>query len=305
LKILLTGGNGFVAGYAAKELTAAGHNVVLSDHSFKEQDSDGIERIPADLVKQDAVESLVSKTSPDACIHLGGITSVVTANKDPVAVFNVNVTGTAILLEAFRKHRPDARILFVSTAHVYGQHEGDVPLKESAPLNPSNLYAASKASADLMSLTYASVSDMHIMTVRPNNHVGPGQSPDFVLGTFSAQIKAIARGEAEPVLHTGNLESTRDFTDVRDVVKAYCLLLQKGTKGQAYNIGSGTQVSIGDILRMMCKIENISPEIRQDPARMRPADRSPLLDTSRIMNDTGWKPAIPFDTTIRDILQEF
>jgi GDP-4-dehydro-6-deoxy-D-mannose reductase len=305
LKILVTGGNGFVAGYASRELAAAGHTTVLSDHFFGNIPEDGIERITADLTKADEIDRLVSKTQSDACIHLGGITSVVIADRDPVRLFNVNVTGTAILLEAFRNHCPAARFLFVSTAHVYGRTEADGPIDESAPLKPSNLYAASKASADILAATYAGLYGMHVMTTRPNNHVGPGQSPDFVLGTFSKQIKAISRGKAAPVILTGNLESTRDFTDVRDVARAYRLLLEKGTKGASYNIGSGSQVSIREILRTMCRMEGISPEIKPDPERMRPADKSPVLDTSRIRKDTGWKPAIPLDITIRDILEEF
>ncbi len=305
MKVLLTGGKGFVAGYLAKELISAGHGVVLSGRALGESGRDGVECIDADLTRPDDIDKLVELSRPDACVHLGGITSVVIGSKDPVSMFQVNVTGTAILLEAVRKHSPDAKFLFVSTSHVYGTVKRESLIRESDTLDPSNLYAASKASADLLALTYAKIHDMHVMTARPNNHVGPGQSPDFVLGALSAQIKAISRGDAPAVMETGNLESTRDFTDVRDVVKAYCLLLDKGKKGHAYNIGSGRQESIGTILNMMCEIVGISPEIRQDPARMRPADSSPMLDTGKIEKDTGWKPAIELNTTLHDILQEF
>lgn len=306
MKILLTGGKGFVAGYVAKELLAAGHEAILSDKSFPSGPQDDIQRITADLTNSEEMDKLVSSVSPDACIHLGGITSVVIGNKNPAAMFHVNVTGTAILLEAFRKNCPESKFLFVSTAHVYGTDGDNTPVKESDPLRPSNLYAVSKASADMLTLSLAKLhDDMHLMTTRPNNHVGPGQSPDFVLGTFSAQIKAISRGEAPPVMHTGNLESTRDFTDVRDVARAYRLIIENGSKGAAYNIGSGKQVSIRSILDIMCQIEGINPEFKTDPERMRPADRSPVLDTSLIQQEIGWQPSIPLDTTIHDILQEF
>lgn len=305
MKVLVTGGNGFVAGYLAEELKKAGHKPVLSDRSFADSSSDDLTCIPADLTDARAVEKLVQDVLPDACVHLGGITSVVIGNKDPVSMFQVNVTGTAILLEAMRQYCPDVKFLFVSTAHVYGSDRSSTPVSETSALNPSNLYAASKASAEMLALTYASAHGMHVMTVRPNNHVGPGQSADFVLGAFSTQIKAISRGDAEPVLKTGNLESTRDFTDVRDVVRAYSLLIETGQTGTAYNIGSGSQVSIGAILKIMCDIEGITPEIRQDPGLMRPADMSPLLDTTRIEQDTGWQPTISLDTTLNDILQGF
>jgi GDP-4-dehydro-6-deoxy-D-mannose reductase len=305
LKILLTGGRGFVASYVAKELIEAGHTPVLSDVSFSSTPQDDIQRIPADLTNAQEIGKLVRDVHPDACIHLGGITSVIIGNKNPAAMFHVNVTGTAILLEAFHQHCQDARFLFVSTAHVYGTDGDDTPVTESDPLRPSNLYAVSKAAADRLTLSLAKLYDMHLMTTRPNNHVGPGQSPDFVLGTFSAQIKAISRGETPPVMYTGNLESTRDFTDVRDVARAYRLIIEDGSQGSAYNIGSGKQVSIKSILDIMCEIEGISPEFKTDPDRMRPADRSPMLDTSLIKKRTGWQPSIPLDTTIHDILQEF
>lgn len=305
MKILVTGGNGFVAGYVAKELLDSGHSIVLSDVAFPSPPGDGVERIVADLTCEEQICELVKGTSPDACIHLGGIASVVIGNKDPATLFSVNVTGTAILLEAVRKYRPDSRFLFVSTAHVYGHIPDDTPVPESAPLNPSNLYSISKASADMLALSYAHQHGMHVMTTRPNNHVGPGQSPDFVLGTFSAQIKAIARGEAPPVMHTGNLESTRDFTDVRDIARAYRLLIEKGRAGEAYNIGSGKQESIKGMLDIMCGLEKVTPELKTDPDRLRPADRSPILDTSKITTDTGWTTAIPLDKTIEDIMQEF
>lgn len=305
MKVLVTGGNGFVAHYTAAELVSSGHTPVLSDVNFREYPDDGITRIRADLTCPEDIDQLAQNVMPDACIHLGGITSVVVGNRNPPAMFQVNVTGTSILLEAFRKHCKSARFLFVSTAHVYGPGLNDKPIPESDPLRPANLYAISKACADTTALFYAATHGMHVMTVRPNNHVGPGQSPDFVLGTFSTQIKAISRGSAPAVLNTGNLASTRDFTDVRDVAKAYRLLIEKGSAGQAYNIGSHEQHSIKSILDEMCAIEGINPEIRIDPARLRPADRSPILDISKIRSETGWQPETPFEKTLRDIMQEF
>lgn len=304
MKVLLTGGNGFVAGYAAMELISAGFETVLSDHSFTRPAPRGARLIKADLAESSEIDTLVKDCRPDACIHLGGIPSVAAGNSDPEKLFRVNVTGTALLLEAFSRHRPDARFLFVSTAHVYGQENHPHTIDEETPMSPHNLYALSKAAADMMTLSYARIKGMDTMVARPNNHIGPGQASAFVIGTLGRQIRSISEGKADPVLHTGNIESTRDFSDVRDVARAYRLLLEKGRRGTAYNIGSGSQVSIKEIISTMCRIENISPEIRIDPERLRPADTSPVLDTVRIKTDTGWTPVIPLEKTLQDILRE-
>ena len=142
------------------------------------------------------------------------------------------------------------------------------------------------------------------MTARPNNHIGPGQSPDFVVPSLARQIKDIADGRSEPVVHVGNIESTRSFTDVRDVVRAYRLLIEKGESCKAYNISSQTEIRIRELLGKICRMLDVKPELRVDPDRFRPTDSSPSLDTTRIQDDIGWCPETELDQTLSDILAE-
>ena len=181
---------------------------------------------------------MVSELAPDACIHLAGIAFVPLGWTDPELVFSVNLLGTINVLEAFRLGAPKARLLIVTSAEIYGRVPGSHAFAEDAPLTPDNLYAVSKMAADLSSLLYARRYGMHVMTARPGNHIGPGQSPRFVTSAFAEQIVKIARKQTEPVLKVGNLECERDFTDVRDVARAYRLIAEGGRAGEAYNISS-------------------------------------------------------------------
>ena len=142
------------------------------------------------------------------------------------------------------------------------------------------------------------------MTARPNNHTGPGQAPPFAVAAFARQVRAIARGEAAAVVRTGNLESRRDLADVRDVVRAYRLLLEKGRPGEAYNVAAGNDVRMGDVLEELCRLAGVRPARETDPALYRPANESPRLDTGKLARDTGWAPLIPFEQTLRDMLSE-
>ncbi len=224
--------------------------------------------------------------------------------RNPDLVLSVNVRGTLNLLEAFRRHAPSARFLFVSTAQVYGMREEPAALDEEAPLAPLSMYAVSKAAADLAALAHAVHYGMPVMTARPSNHTGPGQAPRFAVAAFARQVREIAAGLRPAVIRTGNRESLRDFSDVRDVVRAYRLLLERGTPGRAYNIAGRTQVRIGDVLDRLCHLAGITPRIEDDPALMRPTDRAPVLDTARLRAETGWAPVYELDQTLRDMLDQ-
>ena len=294
MRVLVTGDTGFVGRHAVKALAQAGHDVIPFH----------IDGRPGDLRIVGEVDSRVASARPEACLHLGGIAFVPACWEDPALAMNVNVVGTMNLLESFRRHAPSARIVFVSTAQVYGNSSDATPLDEDAPLRPENAYAVSKMAADVQCLLHARRYGMPVMTARPSNHIGPGQSPDFVVSSFVRQVVAIRSGKTAPVMRVGNLESERDFLDVRDIVRGYEALLQSGTGGRAYNLASNRFVSIRWMLDTLCSLAGVSPSIEIDPTLFRPTDTQPRLSTHRITSETGWKPSIPLEQTLRDLLDE-
>jgi GDP-4-dehydro-6-deoxy-D-mannose reductase len=304
MRVLVTGAAGFVGRHLITELSAHGDEIIAFDVSFATVPQKSVTTISGDLLDADMLNRTIASTKPDACVHLGGISSPVQAQNDPGKMLSVNIVGTINLLNAFRESARDARILVVSTAHVYGPMEDEREITENDPLQPSSMYAISKAAADLTTLLYAKQHGMKTITARPNNHIGPGQSPDFVIASLARQIK-LSTANSKGKVVAGNMESVRDFTDVRDVVRAYRLLLAKGHPGNAYNISSRNMHTIREVFDQMCKIAGTKPEVVVDPAKFRPTDSSPLLDITRIRTDTGWKPEIALTTTLTDILAEF
>jgi GDP-4-dehydro-6-deoxy-D-mannose reductase len=288
----------------ARDLASNGLEVIATDLEIAAPVSGASVSRPADLRDPEAIAGLVARYRPHRCIHLGAVSFVPTAEADPAAVLCVNIAGTIAVLDAFRSRAPEARILVVSTAHVYGAGGADVPLTEDSPLLPVGMYAVSKAAADLAALSYAKHYGLQVLTARPCNHTGPGQSPRFAVPSFVAQLRAIRHGDSPPVLRVGNLESRRDFADVRDVAGAYRLLLEHGKPGNAYNISSQRLRTIGEILDMLCDLAGTHPERVTDPAKFRPTDCSPQLDLSRLRQDTGWKPEISMEQTLKDMLQQ-
>jgi len=222
----------------------------------------------------------------------------------PDLMLAVNIMGTVNVLDSLRAQAPGCRVLVISTGQVYRAAPEGPPVTEEAPLRPVTVYAISKAAADMTTLAYAKQYGLHAMTARPNNHIGPEQTPPFAVAAFARQIKAIARGDAKPVLRVGNLDSRRDLADVRDVVRAYRLILEKGRPGEAYNISSRNSVRMGAVVEELCQLAKVKPTLEVDAALYRPADESPRLDTGKLSSDTGWKPQIPFPQTLRDVLSE-
>jgi GDP-4-dehydro-6-deoxy-D-mannose reductase len=255
-----------------------------------------------DIGDEKALAEAVGHIRPDGCVHLAGIAFVPKGWTHPNLVQSVNVIGTVNLLEAFRKAAPKARVLVVSTSQVYGNQPRGAPMDEDAPLAPESPYAVSKMAADLMTLLYARRYGMHTMTARPSNHIGPGQSSDFVVPAFAAQVAAIAAGRSEPLMRVGNLESEREFTDVRDVAFAYRLLVEKGRGGFAYNIATDRFVKIGYILDTLCTFAGVKPKLETDPKLFRPTDAPPHLSTRRLIADTGWEPRVTLEQTLQDVL---
>ena len=300
MRVLVTGSQGFVGKHLVVQLSEHGHTPICADLPSCQPPGE-YPFYPLDILNANALTTVIKDTTPDACVHLGGIAFVPMGWRDPKLTFSVNTVGTLNLLETFRLHAPEARILVVTSGEVYGVAKTDAALTEDAALIPNNLYAASKIAADQAARLYAQHYGMMVMTARPLNHIGPGQSRQFVTSAFASQLNAIASGKHEATMKVGNLETTRNFTDVRDVVNAYRLLLESGTGGHAYNIASDHSVSIGTILETLCRIADVQPDITVDPELYRPTDSSPLLDTSRIESDTGWRPEIDLPTTLKDL----
>ncbi len=299
--VLITGIGGFVGHFLTRELLAAGHQVAGYDIAAGNT-PDGVKQmVIGSITDGAAVMEAVESIAPDACIHLAGIASPPVGRLHPELMLNTNILGTAHILEALREKAPCARFLLASTAYVYGNPPADTPLGESAPLRPNGIYAVSKAAADLMTLAYAQDYRMHAMTARAANHTGPGQNTDFVVPAFARQIASLAAG-VEHTIHVGNLESERSFMDVRDVVRAYRLLIESGEAGKAYNVAAPDRVRVRWILETLAEIAGVSPHIEVDPAKFRPTDRTPLLDTALINRDTGWQQQFDLRETLREVL---
>ena len=304
MRVLITGASGFVGQHAIREFAAAGHQV----YSFSDQPiTEGLPIVQhhvADLTNPEKLHSLVQTVQPEACVHLAGIAFVPLGWTQPNLVMRVNACGTINILEAVRCSTPNARVLVITSGHIYGPAHNDAPLKEDDPLTPDNMYAVSKVSADQITRVYASHYGMHTMTARPHNHIGPGQAPEFVVPSFARQLKAMAEHGADQIMRVGNLQSECDFTDVRDVVRAYRLLIEGGQAGNAYNIATGKTIKIQSILDRLSEISNVTPSIEIDEAKYRPADTWPLLDVTRIKEHVGWSPDINLDQSLSDIYSE-
>lgn len=304
MKALIIGGAGFVGGYLIRELKAAGHEVYatcLENESIAENCS--VRTL--DILDRNAILPLIEEIQPDVIYHLAAQSSVAVSWKKPQLTADINVIGTINVLEAVRNSdKKDIRLLLIGSGEEYGFIRPDAcPLSENEPLNPGNIYAATKACQGMLGEIYARAYGMDIVMVRAFNHSGPEQLPVFVISDFCRQIAVIEKGDAPAVMSVGNLSARRDFTDVRDVVRAYRLLGEKGISGRTYNVGRGKAVEIQYILNTALGFSSADIEVKQDPARMRASD-IPVIepDVSRIYEDTGWKAEISMEKTIEDTL---
>jgi GDP-4-dehydro-6-deoxy-D-mannose reductase len=226
---------------------------------------------------------------------------------DPARTLQVNVCGTANLLNALSEAGFRGRLLYVSSADIYGSvHEADLPVTEQAPPAPLNPYASSKVAAEVLCRQWARTRELDVVIARPFNHTGPGQRIEFALPGFAREMAAIKLGQQPPQVLAGDLDVTRDFLDVRDVVNAYLALLARGRGGETYNICSGSEVHLGDALRRLAGMAGVQAAITADPARFRPSEQRRMCGShAKITAETGWVPRIPLDETLRQLLDHW
>lgn len=312
MRVLITGAAGFVGAHLARHCLERGDAVLglaRSDDDASRLDPLGprVALVRANLLDPGAAERAVRAFAPEGCVHLAAQSSVQASMADPVGTWDANVRGTQLLYEAFRAAAPAARIAFVGSGDVYGAVPPErLPVSEGEPFAPQNPYAASKAAADLLSEQYFRVFGLAVTRLRPFNHTGPGQPRGFIVPDLASQVAAIEAGGSPPVLRAGDLDPEKDFTDVRDMVVAYRLALERAAPGAAYNLGSGRRVRIGDLVSRLVSLARIPIRVEQDPALLRKG-RSPCqeADAGAFHRATGWAPRIPLETTLRDVLDEW
>ena len=308
--ILITGAEGFVGAYLIRELLPlqvpifgtyfipeARHLSVLPENRW----------IFCDLNDRDATFDLIRDLQPAFIYHLAGISFVPTAESNRPKALGTNVGGTLNLLEAAASLGTAPRIVLISSGEVYGKvPEEKGPLREEFPLQPANFYAATKAAAEKIAWPFFERGEIGLSIFRPFNHIGPGQSPTFVVSDFARQVARISLGLAEPVVHVGDIDVYRDFTDVRDIVRGYRMGYETFTPGGIFNIAQGRVFAIREILETLISFAGMPIEIVRDPERFRKAEvRKLRVDISRFRHATGWSPRIPIEQTLADVYEDW
>lgn len=297
MKALITGSLGFVGGYLRKELEANGYDVTGVDIRSGEK------TIQADLTKAEEVLNVVQTVHPDIIIHLAGQASVAKSWEIPQMTFEINVICAINLMEAVRKVNPAIRMVLVGSSDQYGSlGEKGVSVSETLDTKPQTPYAVSKKAQEEIAGVYVRAYGLQICMTRSFNHGGAGQRTGFLVPDFASGIVRIERGEAS-CLKVGNLSSRRDFTHVKDVVRAYRLIAEKGRAGEVYNVGSGTTYSAQEILDRLCVMAQCEIPVEQDPARMRPSD-TPVIccNHDKLTAHTGWQPELDMRAIVEDTL---
>ena len=291
MRVLVTGASGFVGRHLVRELLERRCRITALDARPSDLPR-SVREIVCDLRRLQPRH--LRGVRPDVVIHLAAVSHVPTSERDPSVAFSVNVGGTLRLYRALPR---GPRILYVSSGDIYGRVRA-CPIAEETPPRPLNAYGASKACADALSLGGEKI------VLRPFNHTGPGQAPGFVVVDFAAQIARAERGLAPPVLRVGNLSPIRDFLDVRDVVRAYLLAIERARPGVPYNIASERGVRIGEILRRLLSLSRVRLRVVRDPRRPRRTEESVRIGSARRFREvTGWRPRISLERTLADVLE--
>ena len=310
MKCFITGITGFAGSFLAEHLIQAGDYKIsgtyLTDDSLKNLSfvSNKIQLHKVDLQNYRDLAEIVLSEKPDLVFHLAALTAPGESFENPSEFITNNISIQVNILEAIRAAKISPRTLIVSSAEVYGNvSASNLPIDEETPLRPVNPYAVSKLTQDFLGLQYFLTYKLPIVRVRPFNHIGPRQSPSFVVASFAKRIAEIEKGKSEPTLKVGNLSSKRDFTDVRDTVEGYAQIIEKGQEGEVYNIGSGRSIQIEALLDKLLSFSTSKITVEVDQTLIRPVDVPDLVcDNTKIRNATGWEPKISIDQTLRETL---
>ena len=312
MRLLVTGAAGFVGGHLVEFMRRERrevevHGVVLPQGAVSWRGSAGARVIEADLDDPAAAAAVVEEVRPERIVHLAGQSSVHQSWLDPGGTLRTNVLGIVHLLDAARRLGLRPAVLVVGSAEEYGPvGPEEIPIREEAPLRPASPYAVSKVAQGALARLYGSAGGMRVVLTRTFHHTGPGRGEAFAESSFARQIAEIEAGHRRPVLEVGNLEAVRDFTDVRDVVRAYWMLLEKGEPGAAYNVCSGRGRPIRQLLEMLLSASRARVEVRVDPGRLRPADVPVQVgDPSLLREATGWEPEVPLERSLHDLLDDW
>lgn len=308
MRILITGAGGFVGGHLLHFLREvhpeAEFHGTLRDNQQRVADLATCHVL--DLKEPQATFDLIESVRPTAIYHLAAQAFVPMSFDDPWETLENNIRAQLNLTQACLKFKLDPRILVIGSAQIYGAvSPEEQPLTENAALRPSSPYSVSKIAQDMLGLQYHLSHQMQIMLARPFNHFGPGQDERFAVPSFALQIARIEAGQQDPIILVGNLEARRDYTDVRDIVRAYHLIIEKGTPGEIYNVAAGIAYSMQEILDGLLQFAKRDIEVRVDPSRLRSVD-IPVIqgDSTRLQQATGWKPEISLEQSLQDILED-
>lgn len=303
-RVLVTGANGFVGSHLVKELSENGHEVVgISGPQGSPDKSPYVQEcISLDLNDSEAVQK-INFGDITGVVHLAGLAAVGPSFDNPMQYISTNMGIEVNLFEAARTQGAKPRFLIISSGALYDP-KAPLPLDESSSVVPSSPYAVSKLGQEQLA-QYYSMRGFECIVARPFNHIGPGQNLGFIVPDITKQVVAFDKTGSGKVT-VGNLDAKRDYTDVRDIARAYRLLLEKGTPGETYNICTSIALSGHEILAQILKSVGVNPEIAQDPAKMRPSDAPEIYGNHRkLTNDTGWQPKISFETTIQDVVADW
>lgn len=308
-KAFITGIAGFVGSHLSELLLSRGYEVYGLCRPRSRRDhidaiAGSLHLEDADLLDSHSLYATITKIKPEYIFHLAAQSFVPTSWVSPSVTLEVNIVGSANLFEAVRQAGIDPVIQIACSSEEYGLvHPDEVPIKETNPLRPLSPYAVSKVAMDYLGYQYYQSYKVRIVRTRGFNHTGPRRGETFAESNFAKQIALIEKGKQKPVISVGNLEARRDYTDVRDMVRAYLAAVEKCEPGEVYNICTGNSIKIGDMLKLLLSFSKLKVDVQADPSRMRPSDVPTLLgDNSKFVTKTGWKAEIPFEKTMEDLL---